>query len=40
MTLRRNGTIRDVAVRIRSWIVVAPEKAPSATLLLRLIAAG
>jgi uncharacterized membrane protein YphA (DoxX/SURF4 family) len=30
--------IRDVAERIRSWIVVPPEKAPNATLLLRLMA--
>jgi putative oxidoreductase len=34
----RNGTIHDVADAIRSWIFVPPEKAPNATLLLRLMA--
>jgi putative oxidoreductase len=38
MTARRNGTIGDVADRIRSWIVVPAEKAPPATLLLRVMA--
>lgn len=38
MTARRNGTSGDVADRIRSWIVVPPEKAPPATLLLRVMA--
>src|SRR5467141_5387815 len=38
MSAPKTGTIRDVAEGIRSWIVVPPEKAPDATLLLRLMA--
>src|SRR5437660_6441677 len=38
MSAPRTGTIRDFAEGIRSWIVVPPEKAPDATLLLRLMA--
>src|SRR2546423_14641569 len=38
MTAPRNRMIRDVAEGIRSWIVVPPEKAPNATLLLRMMA--
>jgi uncharacterized membrane protein YphA (DoxX/SURF4 family) len=38
MTARRNRTFHDIAEGIRSWIVVPPEKAPSSTLLLRLMA--
>src|SRR5437762_9565285 len=38
MTAPRNRMIRDIAQGIRSWIVVPPEIAPNATLLLRLMA--
>jgi len=38
MSAPKTGTIRDLAEGIRSWIVVSPEKAPDATLLLRLMA--
>jgi putative oxidoreductase len=33
-----NGIVRDVVRRIGSWVFVPPEKAPDATLLLRLMA--
>jgi putative oxidoreductase len=38
MTARSNGYIRHVADGIRSWSLVPPEKGPTATLLLRLMA--
>jgi len=38
MTASRNGMIYDLARRIRAWIAVPPEKAPAATLLLRMMA--
>src|SRR5437870_218685 len=38
MTASRNGMIYDLARRLRAWIAVPPEKAPAATLLLRMMA--
>ena len=32
------GSIQNLGARIRSWILAPPEKAPTATLLLRLMA--
>src|SRR5204862_5296830 len=32
------GTIQNLGARFRSWSLVPPEKAPDATLLLRLMA--